>query len=375
MGDEKADQLGLVSLQKWLKNSVLEKYCLTALTVMDHAYFSLFEKWCYKNISSRASSGAGAVDHFSKVCAKTNASAALAVSIFHRKEMKKETGGASFLKSFYEGFSMCSMRSCSFKMQLTLSELGAAMPPDTDALGQLLFEYSKCDYTSQLQHLKDIAGMLATEEAEDVAQVTSCVQFLHLLTTQEKKVSPIALVYQDTWRQQVSGGKLQEITEVAKSFAIGKKVLAVLLVHTPAGLGAALPPNTDALRQCLYSSTAVLGALDALLASLNSLDGILKQIKDITGQDNVVALSSSKKRTILASLDLLTQRMPSLLEIDHPCAETQIADALCMFEERLKKEREEKEHKQKERPSYHYAIILCHRELNPFCTMDFCSRC
>ncbi|KAI9113935.1 hypothetical protein K1719_015186 [Acacia pycnantha] len=42
----------------------------------------------------------------------------------------------------------------------------------------------------------DIAGMLATEEAEDVTQVTSCVQLLRLLKTQEKKVSPIDLVYQ-----------------------------------------------------------------------------------------------------------------------------------------------------------------------------------
>ncbi|KAI9084309.1 hypothetical protein K1719_033651 [Acacia pycnantha] len=384
------------------------------------------------SIPVTASSGAGAVNHFFEVLAKTNASAALAVCIFHRKK-----------------------------------GLPIAMTPNTDALGQLLFEYSKCDYTSQLQHLKDIAGMLATEEAEDVAQVTSCVQLLHLLKTQEKKVSPINLVYQvtialkkekkntitvynllfaiytlflgnciderrnlecyskfgnllfflldtdrlkkecedkeykekerlslplyyngmlkkelvekehkkekDTWREQVIGGKLREITEVAKSFAIGKMVLAVLLVHTPAvgsslncnfgwmtGLGASLPPNTDALGQCLYSSTAVLEALDALLASLISLDGILKQIKDITGQANVVALSSSKRRTILASLDVLTRSVPSLLEIDHPCAQNKIADALRMFEDRLKKECEDKEYKEKERlslPLYYNGML------------------
>lgn len=103
---------------------------------------------------------------------------------------------------------------------------------------------------------------------------------------------------QDIWRQQVTGGKLREITEEAKSFAIGNKTLAALFVHTPAGelqrqirswlaenfdflsvsgndasggstgqlellstaimdgwmagLGAALPPQTDALGQLLF---------------------------------------------------------------------------------------------------------------------------
>lgn len=37
-----------------------------------------------------ASSGAGAVEHFSEVFSKTNASAALAAGIFHRKEVKFE---------------------------------------------------------------------------------------------------------------------------------------------------------------------------------------------------------------------------------------------------------------------------------------------
>lgn len=40
---------------------------------------------------------------------------------------------------------------------------------------------------------------------------------------------------QETWRQHVTGGKLREITEEAKSFAIGNKALAALFVHTPAG--------------------------------------------------------------------------------------------------------------------------------------------
>lgn len=104
------------------------------------------------------------------------------------------------------------------------------------------------------------------------------------------------LIIQDIQRQQVTGGKLREITEEAKSFAVGNRGLAALFVHTPAGelqrqirnwlaenfdflsvtddtvggatgqlellstaimdgwmagLGAAMPPSTDALGQLL----------------------------------------------------------------------------------------------------------------------------
>ncbi|RRT72353.1 hypothetical protein B296_00033949 [Ensete ventricosum] len=41
--------------------------------------------------------------------------------------------------------------------------------------------------------------------------------------------------FKETWRQHVTGGKLREITEEAKFFAIGNKALAALFVHTPAG--------------------------------------------------------------------------------------------------------------------------------------------
>lgn len=40
---------------------------------------------------------------------------------------------------------------------------------------------------------------------------------------------------QETWKQHVTGGKLREITEEAKAFAMGNKALAALFVHTPAG--------------------------------------------------------------------------------------------------------------------------------------------
>lgn len=109
------------------------------------------------------------------------------------------------------------------------------------------------------------------------------------------------LIEHETWRQHVTGGKLREITEESKAFAIGNKALAALFVHTPAGelqrqirswlaenfeflsvtgsdatagmtgqlellstaimdgwmagLGAAQPPNTDALGQLLSEYT------------------------------------------------------------------------------------------------------------------------
>ncbi|XP_021803141.1 kinesin-like protein KIN-14B [Prunus avium] len=68
-------------------------------------------------------------------------------------------------------------------------------------------------------------------------------------------------------------------------------------------------------------------AEDARLASLISLDGIVKQVKDIVTQSSMSTLSKSKKKQMLASLDELAERMPSLLDIDHPCAQRQIADA------------------------------------------------
>lgn len=40
---------------------------------------------------------------------------------------------------------------------------------------------------------------------------------------------------QDGWRQHVTGGKLKDTTDEARTFAIGNKSLASLFVHTPAG--------------------------------------------------------------------------------------------------------------------------------------------
>ncbi|KAK7317655.1 hypothetical protein RJT34_02074 [Clitoria ternatea] len=167
-----------------------------------------------------------------------------------------------------------------------MAGLGAALPPQTDALGQLLFEYSKRVYTSQLQHLKDIAGTLATEEAEDAAQVAKLRSALESVDHKRRKI-------------------LQQV----------KSDVALLTLEN--GGSPIQNPST--------------AAEDARLASLISLDAILKQIKDIT-RPSINVLSKSKKKTMLASLDELTEQMPSLLEIDHPCAQRHIADARHMIE-------------------------------------------
>ncbi|KAM1161320.1 hypothetical protein ACFX2B_000431 [Malus domestica] len=163
-----------------------------------------------------------------------------------------------------------------------MAGLGAAVPPNTDALGQLLSEYSKRVYSSQLQHLKDIAGTLASEGAEDTAQVAKLRSALESVDHKRRKI-------------------LQQIrSDVA------------LLTLEDGG-----PPIQN-------PSTA---GEDARLASLISLDGILKQVKDLLRQSSVSTLSKNKKKLMLASLDELAERMPSLLDIDHPCAQRQIADA------------------------------------------------
>ncbi|KAL3036685.1 hypothetical protein AAZX31_01G023000 [Glycine max] len=163
-----------------------------------------------------------------------------------------------------------------------MAGLGSALPPQTDALGQLLFEYSKRVYTSQLQHLKDIVGTLATEEAEDAAQVAKLRSALESVDHKRRKI-------------------LQQM----------RSDVALLTLEN--GSSPVQNPST--------------AAEDARLASLVSLDRILKQVKDITRLSTVNTIQKSKKGTVLGSLDKLTEQMPSLLEIDHPCAQRYIADA------------------------------------------------
>ncbi|XP_028769402.1 kinesin-like protein KIN-14B isoform X2 [Neltuma alba] len=168
-----------------------------------------------------------------------------------------------------------------------MAGLGAALPPQTDALGQLLFEYTKRLYTSQLQHLKDIAGTLAAEEVEDAAQVFKLRSALDSVDHKRRKI-------------------LQQMRSDA-----------ALLTLDDGGSPIRSPPTA---------------AEDARLASLISLDGMLKEIKNMTRHSTLNAVSKSKKRAMLASLDELTQRMPLLLEIDHPCAKGLIAGARHLVE-------------------------------------------
>lgn len=168
-----------------------------------------------------------------------------------------------------------------------MAGLGAALPPNTDALGQLLSEYAKRVYNSQLQHLKDIAGTLAMEVAEDSVNVAKLRSALESVAHKRRKF-------------------LQQM----------RSDIALLTLE-------------DGGSSINNLSTA---AEDSRLASLISLDEILKQVKDIQRQSSVNSLGRSKKKALLASLDDLAERMPSLLEIDHPCAQRQIADARCVVE-------------------------------------------
>ncbi|XP_042037587.1 kinesin-like protein KIN-14A [Salvia splendens] len=115
-----------------------------------------------------------------------------------------------------------------------MAGLGAGQPPTTDALGQLLSEYARCLYTSQLQHLKDIAGTLATEAAEDSAQVAKLRSALESVDHKRRKIL-----------QQMKNG-----TE---------------MLNLESGAAPIRSPSTS--------------AEDARLVSLISLDSILKQVK------------------------------------------------------------------------------------------------
>ncbi|TVU12064.1 hypothetical protein EJB05_45688, partial [Eragrostis curvula] len=163
-----------------------------------------------------------------------------------------------------------------------MAGLGTAQPPTTDALGQLLSEYTKRVYTSQLQHLKDIAGTLATEEADDPAHVSKLRSALESVDHKRRKIMQ------------------QMRTDTA------------LLTKEEGGSPIRNPPTA---------------AEDARLASLISLDNILKKVKEVLRQNSTGPLRKSKKKALLASLDDLLAQMPSLLDIDHPCAQKQIMEA------------------------------------------------
>ncbi|WVZ81961.1 hypothetical protein U9M48_029284 [Paspalum notatum var. saurae] len=163
-----------------------------------------------------------------------------------------------------------------------MAGLGTAQPPTTDALGQLLSEYTKRVYTSQLQHLKDIAGTLATEEADDPAHVSKLRSALESVDHKRRKIMQ------------------QMRTDTA------------LLTKEEGGSPIRNPPTA---------------AEDARLASLMSLDNILKQVKEVIRQSSTRPMRKSKRKALLVSLDDLLAQMPSLLDMDHPCAQKQIMEA------------------------------------------------
>lgn len=49
--------------------------------------------------------------------------------------------------------------------------------------------------------------------------------------------------------------------------------------------------------------------------------------QDILRLSSVNSLSKTKKKAMLSTIDELGDRMPSLLDIDHPCAQRQIMEA------------------------------------------------
>ncbi|CAN6202085.1 unnamed protein product [Urochloa humidicola] len=163
-----------------------------------------------------------------------------------------------------------------------MAGLGTAQPPTTDALGQLLSEYTKRVYTSQLQHLKDIAGTLAMEEADDPAHVSKLCSALESVDHKRRKIMQ------------------QMRTDTA------------LLTKEEGGSPIRNPPTA---------------AEDARLASLISLDNILKQVKEVMKQSSTRPMRKSKRKALLESLDYLLAQLPSLLDIDHPCAQKHIMEA------------------------------------------------
>ncbi|KAI5063542.1 hypothetical protein GOP47_0022089 [Adiantum capillus-veneris] len=163
-----------------------------------------------------------------------------------------------------------------------MSGLGVPQRPSTDALGQLLSDYTKRVYTSQLQHLKDVAATLATEEADDLGQIAKLRSALESVEHKRRKV-------------------LQQM-----------RADVALLTKEEGGSPIRNP------------STA---SEDARIASLMSLEEIVKQAEDIKRDAPVKAIFAARKQMMLSALHALSDRMPALLSIDHPCAQKHILEA------------------------------------------------
>ncbi|KAG0578552.1 hypothetical protein M758_4G028600 [Ceratodon purpureus] len=162
-----------------------------------------------------------------------------------------------------------------------MSGLGIPAKPSTDALGQLLSDYTKMVYTRQLQHLKDVAATLATEEAEDSGQVTKLRSALESVEHKRRKVL------------------MQMRANVA-------------LLTKDDGASPTRNPSMD--------------TEDARVASLIALEDILKQAEEIRKDSPQGVTTATKKTSYLRRLDALEERMSSVLSIDHPCAQKCIVD-------------------------------------------------
>ncbi|KAL2636418.1 hypothetical protein R1flu_007897 [Riccia fluitans] len=163
-----------------------------------------------------------------------------------------------------------------------MSGLGVPQRPSTDALGQLLSDYTKLVYTSELQHLKDISATLATEEAEDLAQVAQLRSGLESVEHKRRKVMQ------------------QMRSDVA------------LLTKEEGGSPFRTPSSANE---------------DARIASLISLEDILKQADDIVREARQKVGSSSLKKVLFTRMSTLSERMPTLLPIDYACAQKAINEA------------------------------------------------
>ncbi|EFJ11401.1 hypothetical protein SELMODRAFT_447004 [Selaginella moellendorffii] len=156
-----------------------------------------------------------------------------------------------------------------------MAGLGIPTRPTTDALGQLFSEYTKHVYMSQLQHLKDVAATLATEEAEDLAQVTKVRSALESIDHRRRKI-------------------LQQMRNDP-----------ALLTKEEGGSPLRCPSSASE---------------EARIASLISLEDICNQAEEIRKEAPLKATFTSKKKFMLSRLDSLVSQTSALLSIDHACA-------------------------------------------------------
>ncbi|XP_024538534.1 kinesin-like protein KIN-14L [Selaginella moellendorffii] len=162
-----------------------------------------------------------------------------------------------------------------------MAGLGMPSGTSTDALGQLLSDYTKRVYTSQLQHLKDVAATLATEDADDLSQISKLRSALESVEHKRRRI-------------------LQSMrTDVA------------LLTKEEGGSPLRNPPTATE---------------DARLASLISIEEIVRSAQDILSEVSHKSITATRKRALSARVSELYGRMSSLLAIDQGCAQRHLME-------------------------------------------------